>query len=89
MGQTIDDLGVAGFTVNITELDIRISAGDNGNIQTLKDAYKTIVTTAFNRDNSNTILIWGPSDNDIWIKTHYEGCGQTTPHDENYTSKPA
>ena len=48
VGQTIDDLGVAGFTVNITELDIRICTGDNGNIQTQKDAYKRIVSTAFN-----------------------------------------
>lgn len=89
VGQTIDDLGVAGFTVNITELDIRICTGDNGNIQTQKDAYKRIVSTAFNRENCNTVLIWGSSDNDSWINTHYEGCGQATPHDENYTSKPA
>lgn len=89
VGQTIDDLGVSGFTVNITELDIRICTGDNGNIQTQKDAYKRIVSTAFDRENCNTILIWGSSDNDSWINTHYEGCGQATPHDENYTSKPA
>jgi endo-1,4-beta-xylanase len=89
MGQTIDDLGVAGFTVNITELDIRICAGDNGNIKTQKDAYKRIVSTAFNRENCNTVLIWGSSDNDSWINTHYEGCGQATPHDENYITKPA
>ena len=89
MGQTIDDLGVAGFTVNITELDIRICTGDNGNIQTQKDAYKRIVSTAFNRENCNTVLIWGSSDNDSWINTHYAGCGQATHHDENYTIKPA
>ena len=89
VGQTIDDLGVAGFTVNITELDIRICAGDNGNIQTQKDAYKRIVSTAFNNENCNTVLIWGSSDNDSWINTHYEGCGQATPHDENYSYKPA
>lgn len=89
VGQTIDDLGVAGFTVNITELDIRICTGDNGNTQTQKEAYKRIVSTAFDRENCNTVLIWGSSDNDSWINTHYVGCGQATPHDENYMSKPA
>ena len=89
MGQTLDDLGNAGFTVNITELDIRICAGDRGNIQAQKEAFKGIVSTAFSRNNCNTILIWGPSDNDSWINTHYDGCGQATPHDDTYNKKPA
>ena len=89
MGQTLDDLGNAGFTVNITELDIRICAGDRGNIQAQKEAFKGIVSTAFSRNNCNTILIWGPSDNDSWINTHYDGCGQATPHDGTYNKKPA
>ena len=54
-----------------------------------KKAYKNIVSTAFSRDNCKTILIWGPSDNDSWINSHFEGCGQATPHDENFNKKPA
>ena len=48
-----------------------------------------IVSTAFSRDNCKTILIWGPSDNDSWINSHFEGCGQATPHDEEFNRKPA
>ena len=89
VGKTIDDLGESNFIANITELDIRIC---NGDIQTLEDqkkAYKNLVSTAFSRDNCKTILIWGPSDNDSWINSHFEGCGQATPHDENFNRKPA
>lgn len=63
--------------------------GDRGNIQAQKEAFKGIVSTAFSRNNCNTILIWGPSDNDSWINTHYDGCGQATPHDGTYNKKPA
>ena len=89
VGKTIDDLGESNFIANITELDIRIC---NGDIQTLEDqkkAYKNLVSTAFSRDNCKTILIWGPSDNYSWINSHFEGCGQATPHDENFNRKPA
>lgn len=89
MGQTIDDLGNAGLTANITELDIRICAGDAGTVADQKEAFKGIISTAFAKENCNTILMWGSSDNDSWINTHYEGCGQATPHDSNYTKKPA
>jgi endo-1,4-beta-xylanase len=89
MGQTFDDLGNTGFTVNITELDIRICTGDKGTIQAQKEAFKGIVSTAFSRNNCNTILIWGSSDNESWINTHYDGCGQATPHDDTYNKKPA
>lgn len=89
IGQTIDDLGAAGFTANITELDIRICSGDAGTVADQKSAYKGIISTAFSKENCNTVLIWGSSDNDSWINTHYEGCGQATPHDSNYNKKPA
>ncbi len=89
IGQTIDDLAESGFTANITELDIRICEGDNGTLEDQKEAYKNIVATAFSRDNCNTILLWGSSDNDSWIPGHYDGCGQATPHDENFEKKPA
>jgi endo-1,4-beta-xylanase len=89
MGQTMDDLDEFGFTANITELDIRICDGGSGTIQDQKDAFKGIVSTAFARDNCNTILIWGSSDNDSWIPGNYEGCGQATLHDQNFNKKPA
>lgn len=89
IGQTIDDLAESGFTANITELDIRICEGDSGTLEDQKEAYKNIVATAFSRDNCNTILLWGSSDNDSWIPGHYDGCGQATPHDENFEKKPA
>ena len=89
IGQTIDDLAESGFTANITELDIRICEGDSGTLEDQKEAFKNIVSTAFSRDNCNTILLWGSSDNDSWIPGHYDGCGQATPHDENFEKKPA
>ena len=85
----MDDLDEFGFTANITELDIRICDGGSGTIQDQKDAFKGIVSTAFARDNCNTILIWGSSDNDSWIPGNYEGCGQATLHDQNFNKKPA
>ena len=89
VGKTIDDLGESNFIANITELDIRICNGDTQTLEDQKKAYKNIVSTAFSRDNCKTILIWGPSDNDSWINSHFKGCGQATPHDENYNRKPA
>ena len=89
MGDTIDDLGKSGFTVNITELDIRICEGDTKTIDDQKKAYKEIFITAFSRSNCNTILIWGTSDNDSWIPVHFPLCGNATPHDENFQKKPA
>ena len=87
IGTTIDDLNNSGFIANITELDIRICAGDNKTWEDQKTAYKKIVSTAFSRTNCNTILIWGSSDNDSWIPAHFSNCGQATPHDENISKK--
>ena len=89
LGNTIDDLGNSGFIANLTELDIRICDGISQGIQEQKDAYKQIVLTAFSKPNCNTILIWGSSDIDSWIPSHFTNCGQATPHDENFEKKPA
>ena len=89
LGNTIDDLGNSGFIANLTELDIRICDGISKGIQEQKDAYKQIVLTAFSKPNCNTILIWGSSDIDSWIPSHFSNCGQATPHDENFEKKPA
>ena len=84
-----DSLGNSGFIANLTELDIRICSGISQGIQEQKDAYKQIVLTAFSKSNCNTILIWGSSDIDSWIPSHFSNCGQATPHDENFEKKPA
>ena len=89
LGNTIDDLGNSGFIANLTELDIRICDGISQGIQEQKDAYKQIVLTAFSKPNCNTILIWGSSDIDSWIPSHFSNCGQATPHNENFEKKPA
>ena len=89
LGNTIDDLGNSGFIANLTELDIRICDGISQGIQEQKDAYKQIVLTAFLKPNCNTILIWGSSDIDSWIPSHFSNCGQATPHNENFEKKPA
>ena len=89
LGNTIDDLGNSGFIANLTELDVRICDGISQGIQEQKDAYKQIVLTAFSKSNCNTILIWGSSDIDSWIPSHFSNCGQATPHDENFEKKPA
>ena len=89
IGATIDDLNNSGLIANITELDIRICANDNKTWEDQKIAYKKIVSTAFSRNNCNTILIWGSSDNDSWIPAHFSNCGQATPHDDNFQKKPA
>ena len=89
LGNTIDDLGNSGFIANLTELDIRICDGISQGNQEQKNAYKQIVLTAFSKPNCNTILIWGSSDIDSWIPSHFSNCGQATPHDENFEKKPA
>ena len=89
LGNTIDDLGNSGFIANLTELDIRICDGISQGVQEQKDAYKQIVLTAFSKSNCNTILIWGSSDIDSWIPSHFSNCGQATLHDENFEKKPA
>ena len=89
LGNTIDDLGNSGFIANLTELDIRICDGISQGVQEQKDAYKQIVLTAFSKSNCNTILIWGSSDIDSWIPSHFSNCGQATPHNENFEKKPA
>ena len=89
IGQTIDDLGVSGFTVNLTELDIKICDGDVVTLEDQRIAYRDIVSAALSRSNCNTVLIWGMSDNDSWIPGHSPGCGQATPHDELLQKKPA
>ena len=88
-GNTIDDLGNNGFVANLTELDIRICDGISQGLEEQKNAYKQIISTAFSKSNCNTILIWGSSDIDSWIPAHFPGCGQATPHNENFEKKPA
>ena len=88
-GNTIDDLGNNGFVANLTELDIRICDGISQGLEEQKNAYKEIISTAFSKSNCNTILIWGSSDIDSWIPAHFPGCGQATPHNENFEKKPA
>ena len=89
LGQTIDDLGLSGFTVNLTELDIKICDGDVVTLEDQRIAYRDVVSTALSRSNCNTVLIWGMSDNDSWIPSHSPGCGQATPHNELFQKKPA
>ena len=89
LGNTIDDLGNSGFIANLTELDIRICDGISQGVQDQKDAYKQIVLTEVSKSNCNTILIWGSSDIDSWIPSHFSNCGQATPHNENFEKKPA
>ncbi|MEP4095837.1 endo-1,4-beta-xylanase [Reichenbachiella sp.] len=89
VGQTMDDLGAAGFTVNITELDIKICTGDAGTWADQRIAYENIVATALSKSNCNTVLIWGMSDNDSWIPLKNSACGDATPHDSIFQKKPA
>ena len=89
VGKTIDDLGNNGFIANLTELDIRICDGISQGLDEQKNAYKEIINTAFSRSNCNTILIWGSSDIDSWIPSHFPSCGKATPHNENFEKKPA
>lgn len=92
VGQTIDDLGNAGFTVNITELDIKIcneNPVSQATLESQRIAYEGIVSEAMTRNNCNTVLIWGMSDNDSWIPGKDPDCGYATPFDGNFQSKPA
>lgn len=49
VGQTIDDLGASGFTVNLTELDIKICDGDGKTLEDQLIAYRDVVATALSR----------------------------------------
>ena len=84
IGKTIDDLGESNFIANITELDIRICNGDTQTLEDQKKAYKNIITVLSNEIIVKQFLIWGPSDNDSWINSHFQVSGQATPHDENF-----
>lgn len=89
IGQSIDDLGAAGFEVVLTELDIRRCNASPGTDAQQRSAYDRIIKMALGKTNCNSVLIWGLSDNNSWIPYFFSGCGNATLHNNSYQKKEA
>jgi GH35 family endo-1,4-beta-xylanase len=89
IGQSIDDLGAAGFEVVLTELDIRRCNASPGTDAQQRSAYDRIIKMALGKTNCNSVLIWGLSDNNSWIPYFFTNCGNATLHNNSYQKKEA
>jgi endo-1,4-beta-xylanase len=88
-------LTALGVQVHITELDVSLPLGADG--QVLADAlirqgdlYRGIVRACLNSSRCTAIQTWGFTDKYSWIGSHSRGSrGQALPFDRAYQPKPA
>lgn len=89
--QRYEDLGLE---VAITELDVRIPLGSDGEpsdeqLQTQADYYKRFMQLCLLAENCNDFRLWGFTDAESWVPGTFEGTGAALIFDEQYNPKPA
>jgi endo-1,4-beta-xylanase len=83
-----------GLDVAITEIDVRIPLGSDGEpsddqLSTQADYYERFLNTCLFVDNCTEFRIWGFTDAESWIPEHFDGYGAALIFDEQYNKKPA
>lgn len=83
-----------GLNVAITELDVRIPLGgdgepSDGQLSEQAEYYGRFLNTCLFVDNCSEFRMWGFTDAESWVPSAFEGDGAALIFDEQYTPKPA
>lgn len=83
-----------GLNVAITELDVRIPLGDDGEptdeqLSVQADYYSRFMYICLAAENCSDFRMWGFTDAESWVPDAFEGTGAALIFDENYNPKPA
>src|SRR6202795_2592748 len=84
-----------GVEVHITEMDVALPVGPNGNprfedLQLQADIYREVATACLSHPGCTAIQTWGFTDKYSWIGSHSKHAqGAALPFDRNYGTKPA
>lgn len=83
-----------GLDIYITELDVRLSLGRNGDIspfqsQRQADIYRNVMRVCLEQPACKSVQTWGMTDLHSWIPSFAPGFGSALPFDENLAAKPA
>jgi endo-1,4-beta-xylanase len=83
-----------GLNVAITELDVRIPLGDDGEasqeqLEQQADYYARFLNTCLFVENCTEFRMWGFTDAHSWVPNEFEGEGAALVFDEQYEPKPA
>jgi endo-1,4-beta-xylanase len=84
-----------GVEVHITEMDVALPVGPNGNprfedLQLQADIYREVATACLSHPGCTAIQTWGFTDKYSWIGSHSKHAqGGALPFDRNYRTKPA
>jgi endo-1,4-beta-xylanase len=84
-----------GVEVHITEMDVALPVGPNGNprfedLQLQADIYRDVATACLSHPGCTAIQTWGFTDKYSWIGSHSKHAqGGALPFDRNYGTKPA
>jgi endo-1,4-beta-xylanase len=95
IGANIARLTALGVQVHITELDVSLPLGSNGqprpdDLTRQAEVYRGIVRACLNSAGCTAIQTWGFTDKYSWIESHSRGArGQALPFDHAYQPKPA
>jgi endo-1,4-beta-xylanase len=91
----IKRLTALGLQVHITEFDVSLPVGSNGQAQTADlerqaDVYRAVVEACLQNPGCTAIQTWGFTDGHSWIGSHSHGThGAALPFDRFYKPKPA
>lgn len=90
IGETIDKAGNLGLKCNVTELDIRICGGTTPTkLSEQSHEYLGVFELLLEKDNFQSLIVWGFTDASSWIPSTFDGCDDATLYDRNYTPKKA
>ena len=83
-----------GLNVAITELDVRIPLGDDGEpaeeqLAEQADYYKRFLDICLLAENCTEFRTWGFTDAHSWVPNQFDGEGAALIFDEDYEPKPA
>jgi endo-1,4-beta-xylanase len=86
----IHRIGQLGLSVNISEMDVRVSQVENAEIRAYaqEQIYRDIVAAALSEPACDGIWLWGFTDRHTWV-THFYYDDEPLILDENYEKKPA
>jgi len=87
-------LGALGLEVHVSEMDVRLAVGANGNASAADLAsqatlYQNVLSACVANSNCTSFLTWGVTDLYSWIPSSFTGFGAGLLFDQQYNPKPA
>jgi endo-1,4-beta-xylanase len=87
-------LGALGLEVHVSEMDVRLAVGANGNASAADLAsqatlYRNVLSACQANSNCTAFLTWGVTDLHSWIPSSFPGFGVGLLLDGQYNPKPA